>query len=278
MEIVVKKMKIVKKNDGVNYIDDFLKLITVKNIRMTEASKCTQPSFFIRHDVDHSLAMAVKIAEIEAAHGFLSTFFLLPPGSYGEENNYYGYIHKGKIIHHQDLIEKCKYIADLGHEIGLHNDMVSRSLVTREHPKQLIDREVDFFKSYGLTMGGTASHGSPLARQLKYNNRELFKGCIRKGWETRRIISHNNWQVKLHSLELSEFDFQYEAYSLQRDSRISDSGGKWGGRVAGHRIDKESMQKSFNLNHFRQIISQVTPDSGVKVMQVMTHPCHWEVV
>jgi hypothetical protein len=222
--------------------------------------------------------MAVKIAEIEAAHGFVSTFFLLPPGSYGEGVNYYGYLDNDKIIHHSELIDKCKYILDLGHEIGFHNDMVSRSIATRKHPKKLIDMEVEYFRSHGLTLVGTASHGSPLARQLKYNNRELFKGCIRKGWEPGRVISHNDWQVKLHSLTLSEFDFQYEAYSLPRDSRISDSGGKWGGRVAGYQIDKEGMHQAFILNHFREIINRVTPDSGVRIMQVMTHPCHWEVI
>jgi hypothetical protein len=124
---------------------------------------------------------------------------------------------------------------------------------------------------------GTASHGSPLARELKYNNRELFNGCIRKGWVPGRAIQYNGWKVKLGSLELSDFRFEYEAYSLPRDSRISDSGGKWGGIVNGNQIDKIKMKENFNLEEFRKIFAYLTSDSGVKAMQVMTHPCHWEL-
>ncbi|OEF96828.1 hypothetical protein [Desulfuribacillus alkaliarsenatis] len=268
---------VTKKNDGVNYIDDFIGLINLKNVHMTEVYKENEPCLYIRHDVDHSLEMGLKKAEVEAELGYKSTYFLLPTGSYGEEKNYYGTLEDGKIKYDSKLIDKCKRLLELGHHIGLHNDMVAMSLKLRKDPAELIKRELDYFDKHNIELVGTAAHGSPLARQLKFNNRELFDGCIRKGWEQGRTIEHNGWKVKLHSLNLSDFGFQYEAYSLPRDSRISESGGRWGGRILGNQIDRDKMFNDFNLEEFKKLISTLTPNSGVRAMQVMTHPCHWEV-
>lgn len=269
---------IVKRNDGVDYVRDFLKLIGLKNVRMSEVRYTEEALFYIRHDVDHDLNTAIAIAEVEAELGYVSTFFLLPPGTYEEERNYYGWIENGKVVHDPSLIDRCCHLIDLGHDIGFHNDLVSMALKTRKNPDDILAREVEFFEKHHVRLVGTASHGSPLARQLKYNNREVFLGCTRKGWEPGRTIRYNDWEVKLHSLRLSDFGFEFEAYSLPRDSRISDSGGKWGGIIVGQRIDKERLHGKFELHEFRAIISRLNPEAKVKAMQVMTHPCHWRVV
>ncbi|SFH81200.1 hypothetical protein SAMN05192551_103132 [Tindallia magadiensis] len=270
--------RIIKKNDGTDYINDFLNIINLKNVPMEKVNEISEPRFFIRHDVDHSIDMAVEIAEVEAKNGYTSTFFLLPPGSYNKKKNYYGWLENGEIKHDPELIRKCKEILSYGHQIGFHNDIIAASLKWRQDPAEILKKEVDYFHKNGVRLVGTAAHGSPLARELEFNNRELFEGCIRKGREVGRTIEYNNWKVKTHSLTLSDFGFEYEAYSLPRDSRISESGGKWGGRIVGLQIDKERLFNHFNLDEFQEIISRLQPDAKVKSMQVMTHPCHWEVV
>lgn len=274
-EVPAKSGVVIKKNDHVEFLADLIDLIQLKNVRMHEVLGESEPCFFIRHDVDHDLDFALHIAEAEASRGYRATYFLLPPGSYEKVDNYYGTLENNTIVHAPDLLDKCRRLVDLGHDLGLHNDMVSMALTARKNPADLIAREVDYFDRHQLTLKGTASHGNPLARELQYNNRELFQSCIRKGWVPGRTICYNDWQVTLHSLKLEEFGFQYEAYSLPRDSRISESGGKWGGKILGYQIDRQKMFEQFDLDEFRGIISRLTPDSGVKTMQVMTHPCHW---
>ncbi|MCW7755347.1 hypothetical protein OOT00_15290 [Desulfobotulus sp. H1] len=270
--------RIVKKNDETDYIDDLLKLISLKNVPMNQVFESSESCFFIRHDVDHSLNMAIEIAQVEAEYGYTSTFFLLPPGSYNEEKNYYGWIDNGEIKHDPELIEKCKILLSHGHHLGFHSDLIASALKWRQDPKEMLQKEIDYFDRNNIRLIGTAAHGSPLARELEFNNREIFEGCIRKGREVGRIIEYNGWKVKTHSLKLEDFGFEFEAYSLPRDSRISESGGKWGGRIVGEQIDREGLFTNFKIQEFRKIISRLQPDAKVSSMQVMTHPCHWKVV
>jgi len=67
------------------------------------------PKFVImRHDVEFSVPAAVRLAEIDAAEGVRSTFFLLQTSDYNpfEEEEAHG----------------IRRILDLGHDIGLHYD------------------------------------------------------------------------------------------------------------------------------------------------------------
>ena len=61
----------------------------------------------VRHDVDVSLQMALQMAQIEAKHGYPSTFFIMI-----DNELYNPYAVENKRIIHQ--------IAECGHEIGLH--------------------------------------------------------------------------------------------------------------------------------------------------------------
>jgi len=266
---------IIKKRDGVDYISDLLELIDLPLIRMLEAVDHPGPAFYLRHDVDHDIDMALAMARAEHRAGYRSTYFLLTPGSYKEPSNYYGTIEEGKVVHAPGLVARCKELMDLGHEIGLHNDMVSLSFRVRRPPAELLYEEVEFFARNGIPLQGTAAHGNPLARQLGFNNKELFEGCYRKDSEPGRVLRHEGWTVALHSLKLQDFGFAYEAYSLPRDSRLSESGSKWGGRIAGVRPDWESLNARFDIDAFRSIIRMASASKGVSHFQVMTHPNHW---
>jgi hypothetical protein len=268
--------RIVKRSDQVDYIDDLLALIDLKPVRMHEVLACSEPCFYVRHDVDRDLDRALDIAEVEARHGVVSTYFLLTPGSYGEQRNYYGSLEGDRIRQDSMLIEKCRRLIDLGHDLGFHNDLVALSLRTGVSPHELLEREVAFFAEHDLHLVGTAAHGSPLARQLKYNNRELFDGCIRRGWTPGRTIQHAGRSVRLHSLKLNDYGFAYEAYSLPRDSRFSESGTVWGGRIAGERFPKEQMQQRFDLDVFRAFLDRASAEHGVRNLSILTHPCHWD--
>lgn len=260
---------------GVDFVVDLLDRIDLPCIRMHEVAGHPGPALHIRHDVDHSIDKAIMIAGVEAAAGYTSTYFLLTPGAY-KDRNYYGSIdRKGRIEHDPELADKCRRLIDLGHDIGFHNDLVALSLNTGRPAAEILREETDWFDARGLHLRGMAAHGNPLCRRLAFNNRELFDGCVRKGWAVGRTIRHQGREVVLHSLDMRDFGLEYEAYSLPRDSRISESGGRWGGRVAGERVPKESLAEAFDLERFRAIADSASQRNGIRHMSVMTHPVYW---
>jgi hypothetical protein len=268
-------LSITKVDDGVDYFLDFLDLIDIPLVHMEDVNSVDGPRWCIRHDVDHSLDVALTVARAECERGYKSTYFLLTPGSYPYGRNYYGDIVDGKIVHDKELIDKCKYLEDLGHRIGLHNDLISLAFKLRRAPGEILEQELEYFQRNGIRLWGTAAHGNPLARQLQYNNKEIFVGCPRQGKIVERVIRHDGWEVMTHSLRLEDFGFLYEAYSLPRDSRISESGRRWGGKVAGQRIDRERLAEQFDIELFRSYVKRLTAAAGVQSLQVMTHPEHW---
>lgn len=271
-------LSVIKADDGVDYFSDFLDLIDLPLVHMEEVNSVEGPRWCIRHDVDHSLDIALGVARAEYERGYKSTYFLLTPNSYPHGRNYYGEIVDGKIVHDKGLIDKCKYLEDLGHRIGLHNDLISLSFKLRRPPSEILEEELEYFHGHGIRLWGTAAHGSPLARQLEYNNKEIFAGCPRQGKVVERVIRYDGWEVATHSLRLEDYGFLYEAYSLPRDSRISESGRRWGGLVAGQKIDRERLEKQFDKEVFRSYVKRLSTAAGVKSLQVMTHPEHWMVI
>ncbi len=275
MKNLDRKLRVVKSDDGIDYFSDYLDLIKLPLVRLSEVATTPPPRYAIRHDVDHDIDTALLVAEAEANRGYKSTYFLLTPGSYGEETNYYGTIKDGVITHNPQLIEKCRCFIELGHDIGFHNDVISLALRFRKHPADILKREVDYFSDNGIPLIGTAAHGSPLANQLNYINMEIFEDCFRKKLVYGRTIEYKGWQVKLNSLKLIDFGFHYEAYSLPKDARISDSGGQWGGRIYRIKLNAE-LNGSFSKDKFLERLANLVLGK-VYSLQILMHPCHWDV-
>ena len=265
---------IIKKSDHVNYMADLLDRIQLPFVRMHEVCRTDHPCCYLRHDVDYDIERALSIAWLESKRGFSSTYFLLTPGAYDHQPvNYYGELVGTRVQHHSRLIDRCKRLVDLGHDIGFHNDLVALALKTGLNPRQFLEEELAYFDRHGIRVRGTAAHGNPLARQLSFNNREIFAGCIRQGWEPGRSIGYNGRSVTLHSLQLEEFNLEYEAYSLPRDSRISDSGGYWAGKIAGQRLPKDEWRQNFDIVGFRDLVDRAHETS--MAFSVLTHPVYW---
>lgn len=221
--------KVILYGQGIDYIDDLIELLPKPIFPLGRYDPLLEAYVLLRHDVDHSILNALQMAIVEERQGIQSTYFLLHPNNMDTKSNYYGYIEDNKIIHHPDLINFCKKIISLGHEIGIHNDFVTASLALQEKPQNLLHNELEFFQKNGINIKGSASHGSPLARELDFVNYEIFSECNTKNRETGRTISYKNYSLQLNSLKMSDFDLTYEAYFLKRDTYISESGGKWGG-------------------------------------------------
>lgn len=274
----VSRARVVKKSDGVDYMADLLELIQLKPVRMYEVRSTVEPCVYVRHDVDHDLDVALRVAEVEARARWSATYFLLTPGAYDHApRNYYGHIDGGRIVHDPALVDKCRRLVDLGHDLGFHNDAVALSLKTGRPPAEILAEETAFFARHGLPLRGTSAHGNPLARRLEFNNREIFRECVRAGREPGREIAYKGRSVRLHTLRLADYGFEYEAYSLPRDSRISESGGAWAGVVAGTRLPREEWKERFDLAAFRAAVARSSAANGVQAMSILMHPIHWSI-
>ncbi len=105
----------------------------------------------IRHDVDRMIKNSLNMAKREHEMGIRSSYYFRYPSTF-----------------RPDIIRK---IRDLGHEIGYHYEVLSKT--NGDYPKAiaLFSKELEEFRKTG-PVDTICMHGSPLS---KYNNRDLWK-------------------------------------------------------------------------------------------------------
>ena len=184
----------------------------------------------IRHDVDHDIHSALEMAHIEANYDLTSTYFILHSAEYFEQNL-------------RVTLDICHKIQELGHEIGLHNDLISDYFSNDLHPKNNLKQILKIFRDEEIQINGSASHGSKIIHELinnchdkskiEYRNFLVFKEIYDK-WvklDENKIAPLNsklgNKLLKLPVFEMSEFDLAYEAYFIPYNHYVSDSGGNF---------------------------------------------------
>ena len=86
------------------------------------------PFVILRHDVDYSPRAALRMAALESAAGWHSTYFLLPNGPY------YNLLDP----HHAAL---PRHLVELGHEVGLHYDVRFLDAFPRRDWDELLDAQ-----------------------------------------------------------------------------------------------------------------------------------------
>ncbi len=212
----------------------------------------------VRHDVDHDHLAAIRMAEWEHLRGLRTTYSLLHSAWY------YGRLDKDRIIHTTDLVDCALHIQSLGHEVNLHNNLVVEALLHGVDPARLLEQEIEFFDRIGIKITGTSSHGDPLCHELTFRNFEFFRECCdptRGGPRTLRY-SNNGVQRELRLGEVSMFDFglEYEAYEIQRDIWITESGGK--------------LREGYHCRGKRPF-GRHDPNRG-EVVQILAHPIWWD--
>ena len=109
-----KNFNIVKKLTGFTYdaYIDFMRLLMKRYriIPFCEVLDANAPFLILRHDVDASLDVALRMAEVEKKLEIRSTYFVL-------------FSHRLYNLLEKDSLGALKRISELGHEIGLHYDV-----------------------------------------------------------------------------------------------------------------------------------------------------------
>lgn len=91
-----------------------------------------------RHDVDFSMHMAAKLAEIEASKGIKATYFVYP------HSEFYNLFEK-------EIFELVKTIQNFGHDLGLHFDSHFYEMTSIEDLEAALNREKQLLETYFQT-------------------------------------------------------------------------------------------------------------------------------
>ncbi|PZE21134.1 hypothetical protein [Paenibacillus xerothermodurans] len=160
--------------------------------------------FILRHDLDHSLVYANKLAEIEAEESVTATFFVWLSAPY------YNVIHP-------EQIKLIRRIIDLGHSIGLHFDPTAypeskdlSMMIQREIGilSTIIDHTVSAYSFHRPTAamlnqhwkidGLINSYDRILFGDFKYlsdSNHQWREGCV-----CRHLADHNKLHALIHPI------------------------------------------------------------------------------
>lgn len=176
----------------------------------------------IRHDIDHDIENAVRIAKWEAANGIKSTYCVLHTAWY------YGDFVANRYLHSTLLVESIREIQSLGHEINLHNNLITLGLQEGVDPSDVLWDELCYLRSHDIVINGTSTHGDKLCRQLDYRNFELFAESVGSRFGGPRLVTNpeTGFSVETGRLSSKDFGLSYEAYDLRRDLYVTDSGGR----------------------------------------------------
>lgn len=181
------------------FIAKNFEITTLKDAEFYDGNIC-----MLRHDVDHRIDYAIEMAKIDNRFGISSTFFVLPGAEY----------------YNSEIIEKLKVIQGLGHEIGLHNDIITKCIQNKsDNPEKYLVEQLNFLRRNGIKIYGTSSHGHKLCRRRKYRNYQIFKNCV----PPYQVKPSKIGNIPLYSIDLENHDL-YEAYFLSHECYIADIG------------------------------------------------------
>jgi len=200
----------------------------------------------MRHDVDVHIFKALEMAEIEYLYGIRSTYYILGTAYY------YGSFSNGLMVRNKCMGDMYLRINFLGHEIGIHNDLLTVMIQYKNDPFLFNQEELDYYKSLGIIVYGTASHGSQIARETVANY-QIFSD-----FATKSQIQYNGREYPIAQHSLSEYGYTYEAYFVDYDKYYSDAGGDW----------------NFE-GDFEGVLNSLHNSKPGDRIQILTHPVWW---
>jgi hypothetical protein len=209
------------------YIDFLIKISDTsryKIVQIDEFNDTFAPDKIIiglRHDVDLDLNTAYELSKAEYNFGIQSVYYILHTASYylAKSDNY--------SLHNESIIPTLKTMQDeYNHRIGWHNDLVTLQLVHDIDPVAFLHQELDWLRSKGLSIMGTASHGSQYCYTYKYLNYYFFEEyknpAVGQFLNNDSALVNGKW-IKIKHAHLRDFGFDYEAYFLNNNKYYSDA-------------------------------------------------------
>lgn len=181
----------------------------------------------LRHDVDRWINNAIQMAREENQNNIASTYYFRFPKTFE--------------------IDSIRKIADLGHEIGYHYEVLSKRKGDEIAAIESFKDELDCFNKYFL-IKTICMHGNPLSQ---YDNRDLWKK-----------YNYRDYGI-IGEAYLSMSDLVY----------FSDTGRTWSGKFSKFDFISGTISKS-NLNSTEDLKIWICENSPSGLYLVI-HPERW---
>lgn len=220
--------------DYFKYLNHFGKTVTVREF----FENAHVPDMVaLRHDIDHSLDLALEMGYWEKECGIRSTYFLLHSAEYWNDSRF---------------IEKCLQIQDFGHEVGLHLNILAEWVGDRiDNPSLHLGKLIDPLRKAGVRLSGVSSHGDRLCYKQQFINYWCFSelrpsdpaatesGICAEGISAKeekfqirypsshRLVRASGHLFNLWSISMKNLGIDYEANHVPYDSYYTDTGGGW---------------------------------------------------
>ena len=201
----------------------------------------------LRHDIDLNPFKALEMSDIEKHFNLRATYFVLATAEY------YGTVANCEIIRRPEMDYVYEELYNKGAEIGIHNDLLTLMITYNIDPKIFTLDEISHYATLGIPVYGSAAHGSPIAKELKISNYEMFSD-----FAARDSVTYNDIKYPVGKYSLKDCGLEYEAYHIRYDQYYSESGGKWNDHAG-----------------FTGIIEKLKSSKPGDRIQILTHPCWW---
>jgi hypothetical protein len=201
----------------------------------------------LRHDIDIHPFKALEMADIEKHFNFHAAYFVLATAEY------YGTLSDSGVVRYPEMDNVYRELQEKGAEIGIHNDLLTIMIQYHLDPFKFNKDEIDHYKSIGIQIIGSASHGSPIAKESGAINYEMFSDFARKD-----SVTYMGTKYPLGQHSLNEYGFEYEAYHIPFNLYFSESGGTWK-----------------DPNGFNGVLEKIRGSKPGDRIQILTHPVWW---
>ena len=188
----------------------------------------------VRHDVDRKIKNSLNMAKREHEWGIRSSYYFRYPSTFNPE-----------------IIRK---IRDLGHEIGYHYEVLSKTNGDFTQAIDLFQKELEEFRKI-CPVETICMHGSPLS---KYNNRDL--------WKHYDYHSYGIRGEAFLSFEQDHDDIHY----------LTDTGRTWSNKHSLRDVMKTNPEKDrpLSLDTTDDLIAWLSVGSEKK-LYITVHPERW---
>jgi hypothetical protein len=200
----------------------------------------------MRHDIDHHPFKALEMAELEHSYNILATYYVLATSTY------YGKFTHDSIRRYDCMEYIYNELYNSGHEIGVHNDLLTVMIKHKLDPFEFNKNELVFYGRLGIKIYGTAAHGSRIARKT-VSNFQIFSDFAKSSY-----VEYKGKKYRIGEYSLQEYGFEYKAYFTDFNKYYSECGGTW------------------NLEDgFDQLLSKLENSQPGDRIQILTHPVWW---
>ena len=216
----------------------------------------------LRHDVDYDIDIALEMASVEHNLGKRATYYVLHTAPYWDDPK---------------LVEKCLKLQDMGHEVGLHTNVISEWAAGKiESIEGRLAQLLGLLRKGGVTVTGMAAHGDRLCYETGFINYWCFSelrpddpaadqdGRTAEGLRDpnsarcvtyprdHTLVRADGATFPLWSISMKNLGIAYDAWHLRFDRYFTDSGGSWS-----------------------RSTDPIEADLSSGRHQILVHPIHW---